>query len=56
MRVDGQYTVDLVDGTYSFVVTRQPKSSGRLVVEYLDARGEVLFTSDSEGGGPYVIP
>ncbi|AQP48843.1 hypothetical protein BW730_16425 [Tessaracoccus aquimaris] len=56
MRVDGQYTVDIVDGTYSFVVTRQPKSSGRLVVEYLDARGDVLFTSDSEGGRPYVIP
>lgn len=56
MRIDGRFTVEINDGTYSFVQQTEPKQMGALVVDFLDADGKVLFTSNPQGGKPYLVP
>lgn len=53
--VNGDLTVDIVDGRYSVVSTTRPWASGATVQVFTDEAGNVLHTS-TDGGDPYIVP
>lgn len=54
--IDGHLSVEIAeDGSYAFIEHTQPKQSGAMTIDYLDAEGNVLHTS-TDGGDPYIVP